>query len=129
MHGPGAPGQRRQRARALEGALEARLQALHAPLELLRRARERLAGPGDLAVGQRAGRAERGDRVGEQVEHEERADRADVDAADGRHDAAEEVEVDVGDGEDRLEHRDALSLREPGEQDAQRDQALEDAQE
>ena len=76
----------------------------------------------------RSGR-ERRDALLQQVEHEEGANRRDVDAANRRHDAAEEVEVDVGDGEDRLQQGDALRLREPREQDADGDEALVEREE
>eukprot|EP00315_Gephyrocapsa_oceanica_P009157 CAMPEP_0185283884 /NCGR_PEP_ID=MMETSP1363-20130426/741_1 /TAXON_ID=38817 /ORGANISM="Gephyrocapsa oceanica, Strain RCC1303" /LENGTH=165 /DNA_ID=CAMNT_0027879563 /DNA_START=146 /DNA_END=644 /DNA_ORIENTATION=- len=74
-------------------------------------------------------RAQRRDRVGKQVEHKEGGDWRDVEPSDRRNDAAEEVEVHVRDGEDGTEERDALRLRHPREQDAERDDAAVQAQE
>ena len=67
--------------------------------------------------------------VSQQVEDEEGANRRDIDAANGRDDAAEEVEVGIGHGEDRLQERHALRLRKPREQDADGDQALVESEE
>jgi len=82
-----------------------------------------------LLLGIWARGAERRDRGGQQVEDEERRDRADVEATNRWDDAAEEVQVDVRHGEDRAEEGDALRLREPAEQDPQREDAAVDAQE
>lgn len=90
------------------------LAARHRPLDHL-----------DRAVGGR----ERGHAALEQIEDEESADGRNVDAADGRDDAAEQVEIGVGDGEDRLQQPDALRLREPREEDADGDQALVESEE
>eukprot|EP00327_Prymnesium_parvum_P027455 CAMPEP_0195588828 /NCGR_PEP_ID=MMETSP0814-20130614/33285_1 /TAXON_ID=97485 /ORGANISM="Prymnesium parvum, Strain Texoma1" /LENGTH=159 /DNA_ID=CAMNT_0040727837 /DNA_START=74 /DNA_END=550 /DNA_ORIENTATION=+ len=81
------------------------------------------------ARGRWARRAERGDRVGDEVEHKECADGAYVDATDGRDDPTEEVEVHVRDCEQWLKERNTLRLGEPREQDAQRDQPRVDAEE
>eukprot|EP00406_Dinophysis_acuminata_P067659 CAMPEP_0179281546 /NCGR_PEP_ID=MMETSP0797-20121207/37210_1 /TAXON_ID=47934 /ORGANISM="Dinophysis acuminata, Strain DAEP01" /LENGTH=170 /DNA_ID=CAMNT_0020990259 /DNA_START=100 /DNA_END=608 /DNA_ORIENTATION=+ len=65
----------------------------------------------------------------EQVEHHEGQDRGEVDAGDGREDAAEQVQVRVADVEERPEDGDALRRGEPGEQDADGDEVAVEAEE
>ena len=73
--------------------------------------------------------AEGGHRRRQQVEHEERGNRADIQPGNGWDDATEEVEVHVRHGENGTEEGHALRLREPGEQDAQGQDAAVEAQE
>ena len=56
-----------------------------------------------------------------EVEQEERQDGREVEAAERRDDPPEEVQVDIRHSEDGLQRPDALRLREPREQDAERD--------
>ena len=64
-----------------------------------------------------------------QVEDEKGANRRDVNAANRRHDAAEEVEVDIRGCEDWPEQSDALCLGKPGEEDTDGDQARVEGEE
>ena len=71
------------------GLIEASREALQLARELL---------PTGLKVLQGPGHTQGSDRVGEEVEYEEGADGADVNAADRRDDTAEEVETAQGGG-------------------------------
>ena len=58
------------------------------------------------------------------IQKEERKKRREIKAKNGRDNAAEEVQVWVCNGEYRLQNGNALSLREPREQDASRDDEI-----
>jgi hypothetical protein len=67
-------------------------------------------------------------RIGHHVQQEERKQRTEVQAEEGGEQTPEQVEVRIGDGEDRLQDGHALRLREPRQKDAGRNDEVVNGQ-